>query len=305
MSQSPKVFIVIINWNQHEDAIECVESVKGLDYDNFEIVVVDNASRESSVKMIRGRFPDLRIIENSENLGYAGGNNIGIRYALDKSADYVLILNSDIVLDRYALKNLISVAQQDKDAGIFAPKVYYYDRRSIINSLGTSINWFRLRPNLGECGQEDYGQFNKAEQKDVLVGCALLIKKTTFEKIGFFNENYFAFHEDADLCLRNIKCGGKNLTVPGAVAYHKVAGSVKEHRPLVNYYTIRNFLYLARDNASSLNRTRVYIGLGFLILKNAFNLLSGDSGKRELSSAFFHGVGDYFAGKTGKTQRAF
>lgn len=305
MPAAPKVFIIILNWNQYKDTIECIESAKNINYNNFKILVVDNASRDGSIGFIEERFSGIEVIENMENLGYAQGNNIGIKHALSKGADYLFILNSDVTLDKNALQELVKVAQTDKESSILAPKVYYYDKPNVINSLGTTINWFRLRPNLDSCGQKDNGQFQEIEQKDILVGCALFIKKSAFEKIGFFDENFFAFHEDADLCLRNIKYGGKNLTVPKAKIYHKVSGSVRNCQPMVNYYTIRNFLYLAKKNASFMDKIRVYSGLQFLVFKNAFNLLFSDNSKKAKSLAFFCGVADYFAGNMGKSQRAF
>lgn len=304
MPAEPKVFLIILNWNQCEDTIECIKSCERLNYKNFEILVLDNASEEGSVESIRSRFPDVGMIRNTQNLGYAKGNNVGIKYALDKGADYVFILNSDTTLDENVLHELIKAARSVGNPAILAPKVYYYDRRNVINSMGTTINWFRLRPNLDLCGQEDNGRFGEIRQKDILVGCALLINKMTFEKIGFFDEKFFAFHEDADLSLRNMKYGGKNLVVPKAIVYHKVSGSVKNCQPLVSYYTIRNFLYLAKKNASSSNKIKMFFGLQFLIVKNALISLFG-GGRKAKSLAFFCGIVDYFAGKMGRTKRVF
>ena len=299
----PAVYLLVLSWNMHKDTIECIESLNKLKYENYKILIIDNASSDDSVKILRERFPSVEVIQNSENLGFAEGNNVGMRYALSEGADYVFILNNDLTLDEDSLSQLIDAAQNMPLVGMLAPKVYYYDYPKIINSLGTSMNWFKLRPYLSFCGQEDNGQFTQIREVQILVGCALLVKKETIERIGLIDKDFFIFHEEADWCLRNLKSGYKNVVVPSAMAYHKASLTMKNFSSLTNYYNIRNFLYLTKKNASLLNKIKVISGLCFLVCKNILFLLSVS--QKKLAYSFFSGVIDYFKGNMGRCKRTF
>ena len=299
---NPKVYIIVLNWNMADDSVECIDSLKKLNYDNFQILLIDNGSSDESVTIFKKRFPGIEMIQNKENEGYAGGNNIAMKHAIAKGADYIFIVNNDVILDSNCVNELIDAAKEKKEGGIFAPKVYYYDHPKTINSLGTSMDWFRLRPYLGFCGQEDKGQFDQIRKTEILVGCALLVKKETIEKIGLIDEKFFLFHEEADWCLRIIRRGFKNFVIPKAVAYHKVSITAKKIPSLVSYYNIRNFLYLAYKNASSFNRVKVMLGLSYLICKNIVFLIFNPA-SRNISKAFLFGVLDYFMGQMGKCKR--
>jgi GT2 family glycosyltransferase len=302
--KSKFVYVIILNWNHYDDTAECIESVKKNNYDNFRILVVDNNSSDDSVKRLRENFPEIEIIQNSQNLGFAGGNNVGMRYALTQGADYLLILNNDVTIDKNCIAELVRFAQEIEDVGMLAPKVYYYDYPKTINSLGTSIDWLRLKPKLSYCGKQDKGQFNNNREVDILVGCAIMVKKETLERIGLIDEKFFIFHEEADWCLRNIKSGFKNMVVPLAVAYHKASKTMRKFSAATAYYSIRNFLYLAHKNASFMNRIKTIAGLCFLVCKNMVILLFKPD-TRILTKAFLLGTCDYFRGDMGKCKRFF
>ncbi|MFZ5803163.1 MAG: glycosyltransferase family 2 protein [Candidatus Omnitrophota bacterium] len=302
---SPKVVVVVLNWNMPADTIECIESCRQLHYDAYEIVLVDNHSEDDSVKQFRARFPDLTIIENPENLGYAGGNNVGLRYGLERGAEYVFLLNNDITLERECLSRLVAAAGKYPDAGILAPKVLYYDDRTTINSLGTSMDWLRLRPYLGECNTRDDGRFSSVLEKDILVGCALLLWRSMLEKVGLIDERFFIFHEEADWCLRSLKNGFRNLVVPEAVIYHKASKTMRKFSTVTNYYSIRNFLYFTRKNATPMNWIKTRIGLAYLVFKNLFLFVVGVAEQRRMQKAFFLGLWDYACGRMGKCRRTF
>ncbi|MFA5336854.1 MAG: glycosyltransferase family 2 protein, partial [Candidatus Omnitrophota bacterium] len=241
----PLVYIVILNWNNCRDTKECLVSIKKIKYANFHTILVDNASVDNSVQMVKEEFPEVELIINQKNLGFAQGNNIGIKLALERKADYIFILNNDTVVTENVIDNLVNFAQIYGASTILAPKVYYYDKPKVINSLGTTLNWFRLRPNLEYCQQNDDGQFAESRKAQVLIGCALLFSASLIKKIGLFDESFYILHEDADLCLRNIKNKGVNITVPSAFIYHKSSAKLKTLPALTSYYSIRNFLYLA------------------------------------------------------------
>ncbi len=299
---NPKIVLIILNWNMPEDTVECVESCLEIDYDNFEILIVDNGSKDDSVRRFRERFTRLEVIANAENLGYAGGNNVGMKRALEKGAEFVLLLNNDTTVDPAIVRELAAAARRHPEAGLLAPKVLYYDDRAVINSLGTSIDWFRHRPLLGECNRPDRGAWPETIERDILVGCGLMVRRALIDKVGMIDEAFFIFHEEADWCFRSLRAGFKNLVVPSAVMYHKASKTMKHFSALTHYYSARNFLRLARKNARPADRLKVAAGLSFLAARNAARYLGGD---RHLPRAFFMGVYDYFAGNTGKCRRAF
>ncbi|MCR4287544.1 MAG: glycosyltransferase family 2 protein, partial [Deltaproteobacteria bacterium] len=144
-----KVFVIVLNWNGYQDTIECVESLKGVDYPDLEIIIIDNGSIDDSVEVLRRRFPALLVLETGRNLGFAGGANFGIRRALNDGADYVIVLNNDTVVDEGFVRELVEAAREHKDAGILCSKVYFYDRPDAIWYAGAEFNtllgWGRHR----------------------------------------------------------------------------------------------------------------------------------------------------------------
>ncbi len=295
----PKVFVVILNFNRADETIECVESVKRSDYDNYGILLVDNGSTDGSLQVLRQRFPDLEMIQNGENLGYAEGNNRGIHHALNRGCDYVLILNNDTVVAETALRLLVEEGEKHQEATLLAPQVRFYDRPNLIDSCGTEMDWFRLKPRLGHYGKEDQGRFQRIEEKEIIPGSALLLKKKIFGEVGFFDERFFLIHEDADLCLRNLRKNFKNIVVPKALVYHKVSRTLSAYPFLASYYSIRNMLYLCERHGTFLERVKARIGLLTLILKNLFKLLSCP-GEREKVKGFYQGVKDYYLRRMGR-----
>ncbi len=299
---NPKIILVVLNWNMPADTIECVESCQKTQYDNFEVIIVDNGSKDNSVKQFRERFPHIETIANEENLGYAGGNNVGMKRALEKGADWVLLLNNDTTIDPKMLEELAASVRRHPEAGMLAPKVLYYDDRGVINSLGTSMDWLRLRPYIGECNRPDTDAWPETIERDILVGCGLLVKRQLIEKVGMIDEAFFIFHEEADWCFRSRAAGFKNLVVPGAKMYHKASKTMRAFSALTHYYSTRNFLRLTQKNAGPVDRVKVAAGLSYLSARSALRYAAGD---KKLPRAFFLGLWDYFTGNTGKCRRIF
>ncbi|HXV28476.1 MAG TPA: glycosyltransferase family 2 protein [bacterium] len=299
----PKVLVIILNYGQPDDTTECVRSVQKSDYPNFDILVIDNASPDDSCERIEKEFPGILLMRNPVNLGYAGGNNAGIRFALEKGYDYVFILNNDAVVAATAIRKLVDSAETNPHATIVAPKVFFYDQPKIINSFGTQIDWFRLRSRVGDYGKEDSEALNQTVEREIIPGAALLIKKQLFEEVGLFNEEFFLIHEDADLCLRNIKKGFRNLLVPDAYVYHKISKTLSAYPFLSSYYSVRNMLYLSKRHASLWNRLKCRVGLSLLMLKKSFVLFINPREKEKIMG-FFAGIKDYYLNRTGKCERA-
>lgn len=294
-----RVCIVILNWNRPRDTVECVRSCQKIHYDHYEIVVVDNGSTDNSLQILNSQISGVTVLKTGENFGYAGGNNVGIRYALKRDFQYVLILNNDTAVDPEALFKLVDSFQKYPQAGLAAPKVLYDQNRSMINSLGTSMNWLRLRPNLGECGKVDRSDYPPIIERDVLVGCAILASKATIRRIGFLDERFFLVHEDADWCCRNLRSGFRNIVVANAVVYHKCSAALQTLNEVADYYHFRNVLYLAKKNASRMDRLKVSLGLLIKTFQNFFMLLAWNCETRKKSRVFFIAVKDFFGNRMG------
>lgn len=246
----PKVFVIVVNWNRASDTIECVRSLQGLAYSNFEVVVVDNASVDGSVTALRAAFPDLTVLRNTKNLGYSEGNNVGIRLALSRGADYVLLLNNDTVVDKDLLLELVRVATTHPGAGLVGPKIYDFREPTRIWFAGASINWSTGdSPHLG-LGEHDTGQFNRVIEVDRLTGCAMMVSRAVFERVGLLDPDYFLYYEDTDLCVRAAKAGFKSYCVQTAKVWHKESSSTKasEGSDLHAYYHTRNRLLFLRKH---------------------------------------------------------
>ena len=252
MVDSPKVSIIILNWNGLKDTIECLESLKKITYPNYEVVVVDNGSAGDDVKILREKFGNyIHIIENDKNYGYTGGNNIGMRFCLANSQpDYLLILNNDIVGDPGFLTELIKVAQAEPSIVIVGPKVYYYDFPNRIQSAGCRINMWSGQVSLIGTKQIDDGQYNELREVDYVHGCCLLIKRDVISRIGLFDESYFCYWDETDYCTRAREAGYKLVYVPEAKVWHKVPMKEKlwDRTPTIGKAAGLLYYYMARNN---------------------------------------------------------
>lgn len=265
----PRIFVVILNWNGKDDTLECLESVLRVDYLNYDVIVVDNGSCDDSVNTIQKRFPEITILETGENLGFAGGNNVGIRYALKNGADYILLLNNDTIVDSELLKNFMNASQRVQGAGIFGAKIYYYSEPNKIWYAGGK--WAENILHFIHVGKGciDNGKnFNSMTEIDYACGCAFLVKADLLNRIGLLDEKFFLTFEETDLCYRARKEGFKSYFVPEARVWHKVstafggAGS-----PLFHYFLMRNRLLWANKNLPFHKRLVLYKRVSYEVVR--------------------------------------
>lgn len=297
-----KVFIVILNWNGAKDTIECIESLNGIDYDNFQTVIVDNGSIDDSLQVLKKKFSKSTYIESKTNRGYAGGNNLGIDYALRNGADYVLLLNNDTTVEKDFLKKLVEAGEQDKSIGILGPKICFWSNPETIWFAGGMINWMKTSGIHIGLGEAEKGKRDAIKEVDFLTGCSLLVKKAVFEKIGKLSEDYFLYYEDTDFCCRARKAGYKCLYVPLSKIYHKVSRSTEPGSRSYVYYHTRNGLMLSKRNGSFLNKALLYPYCILLFLKQIVKIVFMPD-KREWAWAVMQGEKDFLAGKTGKNEQ--
>lgn len=296
-----KVFIVILNWNGLGDTRECISSVRKNNYANSEILVIDNGSADNSVSSLKNEFPNIRIIENGRNLGFSGGNNIGINYCLKQGADYVLLLNNDTTVENAFLSELVKAGELDEKNGLLESKICYYDEPKRIWFAGGKINWLKTRGTHIGLNELDNGQYDNAREVDYLTGCCLLIKRSVFEKIGKLSEDYFLYYEDTDFCLRARKAGFKCIYVPKSKIYHKVSRSTKPGSPNYIYYHTRNGLMLAKRNGNAIIKIFLYPYCMFLFLKQMLKIALLPE-KKDWAFAVLRGGKDFLLGKSGKVE---
>jgi GT2 family glycosyltransferase len=253
VTKLPQVTIIVLNWNGLNDTLDCLESLGQLDYKNYKVVVVDNGSVDGSVPVIRERFPGVTIVENGENLGYAGGNNVGLRYAMAQGADYALLLNNDTVVDPAFLRVLVDEVQAEPAVGIAGPTIYYHERPDVIWSAGGAIDWQRGSTRMVGLDEWDEGQFGAEPRPvDFVTGCAMLVRRAVMEQVGLLDERFFAYYEEAEWCVRAARAGYKILHVPLARMWHKISPSTQADSPLVHYYMTRNRLLFLRAAGAGL-----------------------------------------------------
>lgn len=310
---SLSVFIVIVNWNGLADTLECLESLRHLEYSNFEILLVDNASADNSVETIRGIYPSVRILANSGNLGFTGANNVGIRHALENGAAYVWILNNDTVVDRHALSLLVEAAERDRGIGILGSKIYYSSEPNVISFAGATIDWARGTSGHIGRGEVDRGQYDRVSDVDRVSGCSMLVKKEVCETVGLFDEAFFLFVEDVDWCVRAKRSGFRCVFVPSSVVWHKEGSSIRkvEQSRLFSYYNTRNFLLLIKKTFPFPEREKLLFHLIFdkmrnrkrTLVKSLFAGFSSPIGIDPSEYAVICGVKDFLMNRLGKSDR--
>jgi len=257
---SSRVTIVILNWNRTADTLECLASLKKIDYPVFDIVVVDNGSTDASVSAILADHPDVQLIENKSNLGFAAGNNQGIRSALDRGADHILLLNNDTVVHPGILNALVDASVNYADGAAFSAKIYYHSEPGRI-WLGMPV-WDKKTCRFqydGFDATDDGKSCNDVRKASYACGCAMLLRSDAVRQVGVFEPRFFCYYEEIDWCFRARKQGFASYYVPAAKVWHKVsASSGGKHLPIVQYFRTRNRLLWAARCLPPGQRLRVW-----------------------------------------------
>jgi GT2 family glycosyltransferase len=240
---SPKVSIVLLNLNGYRDTRDCLVSLQQVQYPNFDVIVVDNGSSDDSFSRLQKEFPEAKPVRSEENLGFSGGNNLGIESALDNGADYVLLLNNDTVVDPKFLSHLVQIGESDPRIGILCPKIFYYSEPKRIWYAGGYV-----KSGIGVCGHfgldqiDKEGKFSRVEDTEFITGCAMMIKSSLFREIGLLDPKLFCYWEDTDFCMRVMNAGNRLVFVPMSLVWHKVSRTNGAESPFTLYLTTRNQL---------------------------------------------------------------
>ena len=300
MKDYPKVSIIILNWNGLEDTIECLESLKKITYPNYEVIVVDNGSEGNDVEVLRQKFGDyIYIIENDKNYGFTGGNNIGLRYALNNSnPDYFLLPNNDTIVDPEFVTEMVRVAESSPSIGIAGPKTYFYDDPNRFWLVWFEVDMRRGRAFHVGSKEIDRGQYENIREVDYVAGSCLLIKRKVVRNVGLFDESYFCYWDEADYCLRVRKGGYKIVYVPKAKIWHKVSQTARRKSGFAWYYRARNnFRFMRKYTTKSQYRYFLLYFFGFYFWLITAICLIYHQGDVKSLLGFYRGVRDGLLGR--------
>jgi GT2 family glycosyltransferase len=294
----PLVAIILLNWNGLEDTLECLASLDKLTYPTVEVIVVDNGSEGDQAAAIADAFPKTTVLAQKENLGFCGGCNVGIKYALEHGAAYVMLLNNDTIVSPDLIEELLKGTEGLENPGAISPlilsypdtnRVWYSDAYWI---PGTAQ--FRLERDTDE--PSDLGKRHPYETQ-FACGCCLLASTDAFKKVGVLDERYFAFYEEADWCARSHRLGFTSYVVPRGRIFHK--GSRSTPSFVAVYLMTRNRLLWMKDNLTFFERLRSFLFLSKEVIWHAANLagLTGSHFSKRHSRIVLRSYADYFRGR--------
>ena len=294
MSNRPLVVIILVNYNGYDDTIACIKSLKKITYENYKIIVVNNGS-SIAPKAEQKDFlqENSYYLDNRENTGFSGGNNIGIRYAEQFNPKYFLLLNNDTEVKEDFLDVLVNTAELNPDAGLLCGKIYFYNSPDRIWYGGAKADFDMCTHTHYKCQYNaiDNDFSDRVEDIDFATGCMWLLPVSVVKKVGYLDEKFFLYCEDDEYCYRLIKNKYRILYCNKAIIYHKVSASTGVNSPLQQYYIARNILYIVDMYAKKKFKARClnYIRWAKAILRGRKNL-----------KPIFKAYIDYKKGKTGK-----
>lgn len=287
MKKYPAVSIISINYNQLKLTCELLSSLQHLTYPEVEIIIVDNNSTENPAALIHEKYPHVKLIVSPKNLGFAGGNNLGIQASGGK---YIFFLNNDTEVDPGVLEPLVDLFESTPEAGTASSKILYHNSDNTIQYAGSSrIDPFTGRNKVTGWMQKDNGQYNVLRETDLAHGAAMMVPRKVIDRVGMMPEFFFLYYEEVDWCESIKKAGYKIYCVPASRVYHKESMSIGKRSTLKTYYLTRNRLLYMRRNTSGLKKM---IWLLFFLLfslpKNTLKfILQSD---REHTRAFWQGL---------------
>ena len=257
---APLVWVVIPTWNRRADLLECLETVQVMGYPRFRVLVVDNASQDSSVRAVRAHFPSVEVFPLDRNYGATGASNVGFRHALIHNADYVLRLDSDTVVDPYLLSRLVTAAQESADIGVLTAKIYFYHDPTLIWFAGASQH--RWHFGAYNTGRYEHDALKNSHPCDVdyAWSTGMLISRSVLETTGGFDPDFLVYYEEVNFCLRVRQAGFRIRYAPTAKLWHKVGSEA--NNPWVAEQWARSKMILFRKHSHGLHRLAL-IGYAF------------------------------------------
>jgi GT2 family glycosyltransferase len=292
----PHTVAVILNYNCADATLECIASMQEINEPRPAIIVVENGSTDSSWEKLQQYATGVTLIQSGTNLGYAGGNNIGIRAALESKANYVWVLNPDTAVDPLCLNELLGAAEKHPEAAVFVPKILYSEHPDVIWYAGGSYDSMRGQPNHWGIGSLDDGQADISCDVTFATGCSLVISREAFEHVGLLNDKYFLYWEDVEYSRRVLRAGYRICLVPTARVWHHVgsnAGELLGRTPTYDYYNLRNRLWYIRQEHHDRDKVLAYVWTAPLLLRRfARMIVRREEAWKEKSVAVLRGLRD-------------
>lgn len=281
------VSIITINYNQTQITCELLRSLNALTYPNYEVIVVDNGSTENPEQIIKQQFAHVQVIVSPTNLGFSGGNNLGMKHA---KGDYFFLVNNDTELTPNCIEQLLAMYQKVPNLGIVCPKIRYFEDTQPIQYVGyTPLNPITARNHTIGQYEPDTGQYNQATPTPYAHGAAMMVSRQAVEKAGMMPEEYFLYYEELDWSEQMKRAGYKIYVEPNATVFHKESVSTGKDSPLKTYYLTRNRILFMRRNANNLHWALFLFYTALVMIpKNLFTLALHRQTKH--LKAFWQGV---------------
>ncbi|MFA6335753.1 MAG: glycosyltransferase family 2 protein [Bacteroidales bacterium] len=292
MKPKPDISFVTVNYNGIKNTVELIESVKSnLPEKRYEIIVVDNGSEIDEAAILKLKFPDIEIIRTEKNLGFSGGNNIGI---LKSAGRYIMLINNDTILPDSSLLTLVDFMDNNPKVGSVSPKIRFYSPENTIQFAGyTNLSAITVRNRLIGFMQRDSGQFDEAVKTNFTHGAAMMVRRKVIEDVGLMPEIYFLYYEELDWCSRMKRQGYEIWYQPSALIIHKESQSVGQGSYLRCYYLTRNrLLYVLRNRRGTKRVLAVLYQLAIATPKGIIQSLI--NGRFDLIKAYISGTIDLF-----------
>ncbi len=285
-----KVFIIVLNYNNAEDTIECLDSLKFF-YEEYQVVLVDNNSNSDCInKLEKNVSHHIKFIKNSENLGYAEGNNVGIRYAIENNAQIIVILNNDVIVNPESFKSSIATIERDREIAVIGPTILEYGKK-IIQSAGADIDYYKVTSKLIKHG-EDYLPKKQLIECDYVGGACMIFRAELISEIGYIPTDYFLFFEETEWCVKALNAGYKVVCNLDSYVMHKGSATIKKTSGMSRYYLERNRARFIVKNAP--NHFVKFFSLVFLFLKAIIKGVVRDRKDFELIKYYCDGIrGEY------------
>lgn len=288
MHQECNLSIISVNYNGLKDTCELIDSITFTD--DMEVIVVDNASKEDEAALISQLYPQIKTIRSERNLGFAGGNNLGMKAAKGK---YLFLINNDTIFKDYNIQSLINRLESSPTIGMVCPKIRFAWGNKPVQFAGyTPLSKMTVRNQAIGYGKEDKGQYDTPHPTPYAHGAAMLIKRAAFEKVGLMPECYFLYYEELDWSMMFTRAGYEIWYEPACTIYHKESQSTGQASPLRTYYITRNRLLLVKRNRYGLIKYLSYIYLiGIVALRDVCKFAI--KGRTDYLKASYKGIRDF------------
>lgn len=307
MTSAPRVSIVVVTYNGLEDTRKCLRSLAALRYPAVETIVVDNASDDRTVEAMQHEFPACTLLRNTANVGFTGGNNTGIVAALERRADWIVLLNNDTTVRPEFIDRMVGAADAHPEFGIIGPIVNYMEEPEKRMLDGFLFNAPRyagfFQPAAVPSGETEPPIVREV---DVVDGCCMMIAAPVFQRIGLLDERFFIYHEVVDFCLRARRAGIRSATLGEQLVWHKGTSTFRRAgKRLPRYYDARNLLLVFRTHAGARHRGRTALGSAAMYLRYAYwrYCVEREAGCPDAAEAVLEGLWDGLIGRYGRFAR--